>query len=278
MAKLRTEQNNSIDSRFSGKYFTGLVKYIIPQFICLSLIAVLSGSLSGVPLAFADSLEQARTAYTAGQFMEAAELAEAAGTSEAYALGSASLTAYGRFLAADEQKEVIFERAIEFAAKAIRIDPANADAYLQATRALGEYARRIGRAKVLNENIVAQMREHLEMALSIEENSASLHHSMARWHAELISRLGSFMANLLFEAKKKDAIYHLNRSIELEPKSKEVFYGLANGMLAISERKNHETARNLLQSAIDLQITDAYSEFIHQEAVDRLATLTQTEK
>ena len=229
--------------------------------------------------AIATPLDQARTAYAQGRFVEAAELAEAMGTSESYALGAASLTAYGRFVITnDDDKVMIFERAIELANKAIESDPNNADAHLQLTRALGRYTRNIGRIRALNENIVERTREHLETALSIDEQSASLHHSMGRWHVGLTARMGSIAANLMFGGNKKDAAFHFNRALQLGPKDKEVYYGIAIGMLALSKRKYRETAQDLLQKAIELPIQDAYGQFIDDLAVARLAKLIDTGK
>ncbi len=245
----------------------------------LFLTAAAAGALFMLQSAVAGSLEQVQAAYADGQFLEAADLAEAAGSSEACALGVSALTAYGRFAAADDAKETIFERAVELAAKAVELDPTNANAHLQLARALGWYAENIGRMRALNEKIADRTLEHLETALSIDANSALIHHSMARWHVELIDRMGAFSANLLFGANKQDAAFHFNRSMMLAgPKDKEVHYGLAVGMLDLSPRKYRDTAQRLLQQAIDLPIEDAYSEFIHQAAVERFAELTETGK
>ena len=90
-------------------------------------------------LASADTrfFDEARAAYAAGWFAEAAGIAESLQTAEGYALAAESLTIHAHHIAADGEREALLERAIGLAEKAVDSDPGNADAYLQMARAMG---------------------------------------------------------------------------------------------------------------------------------------------
>ena len=61
----------------------------------------------------AESMEDAKAAFAEGRFADAAVIAEAAGTSEGYALAARSLAVYGHYAAPEEEKKELFERALQ---------------------------------------------------------------------------------------------------------------------------------------------------------------------
>ena len=64
-------------------------------------------------------------------------IAEAAGTSEGYALAARSLAVYGHYAAPEEDRKGLFERALRLGEEAVRADTANPQAYFQSGHALG---------------------------------------------------------------------------------------------------------------------------------------------
>ncbi len=107
---------------------------------CLALVHAL-------PLAGANgaqSIDEARAAYTEGRFTDAALIGETLGTSQGFALAAKSLTIHAYFIAGDSEKKALFERAVDLARKAVSSDSGNADAHLQLARAIGRLAQMVG--------------------------------------------------------------------------------------------------------------------------------------
>ena len=77
--------------------------------------AALSASVTGAP----ESIEAAWAAFDDGRFLEAAEMAEALGTAEALTLANFSLVNHGYYIAGDDEKQAVFERAMELGEKAV---------------------------------------------------------------------------------------------------------------------------------------------------------------
>ena len=101
----------------------------------------------------AQSIEEARTEYAEGRFVEAANLAQGLATSEGYALAADSLAIYGSYIVPDSDKADLFRRATELAREAIRLDAANPEAHLQLAHAMGRRAQAIGVLEALNEGL-----------------------------------------------------------------------------------------------------------------------------
>ena len=91
----------------------------------LARLAAVGGLVLLAASADAESLDEARTAFAEGRFIEAAGIAEAAGTSEGYALEARSLAVYGHYAAPEEERKGLFERALQLGEEAVRADTAN---------------------------------------------------------------------------------------------------------------------------------------------------------
>ena len=140
----------------------------------------------------AQSIDEARAAYAEGRFADAARIGETLGTSQGFALAAESLTIHAHFIAADGEKEALFERAIGLARKAVRSDSGNANAHLQLARAIGRHAQTIGSFEAANQGYAEKIREATENALRANPEMVSAHLSLGRWHAELVGTVGSF--------------------------------------------------------------------------------------
>ena len=220
----------------------------------------------------AQSIEEARSVYAEGRFMEAVDLAQVLDTSEGYALAANSLAIYGYYIAPDGEKAGLFRRAIEFAQKAIRLDSANPEAHLQLAHAMGRHAQVIGTLKALNEGYASQVRDAVQEALRLDQDMATAHLSLGAWHAGAVSK-GGFVAGLLYGANEEDALAHFERALELAPQEKIVFLEYALGLLSLDAIGNREQALDLLKRAIPLPQKDAHDRIIHRKAVEQLATL-----
>lgn len=220
----------------------------------------------------AESIEKARSVYAEGRFTEAAELARGLDTSEGYAFAANSLAIYGYYIAPDSEKEDLFRRAVELARKAIRLDAANPEAYLQLAHALGRRAQVTGILMALKEGYASQVRDAVQEVLRLAPDMAAAHLSFAAWHAGAISN-GGFFASLFYGANEEEALTHFEWALELAPQEKIVLLEYAHGLLGLDAIGNREQARGLLERAIRLPQKDALDRIIHRKAVEQLATL-----
>ena len=235
---------------------------------CLTIVCMFAPA----GIAGAQSIDEARTAYTEGRFTEAADLARVLDTSEAYALAANSLAIYGYYMAPDGEKAGLFGRAVEFARKAIRLDAANPEAHLQLAHAMGRRVQVIGILKALKEGYASQVRDAVQEALRLDPDMAAAHLSLGAWHAGAVSN-GGFVAGLLYGANEEDALAHFERALELAPREKIVFLEYALGLLSLDAIGNREQAHDLLERAIPLPQKDAHDRIIHRKAVEQLAAL-----
>lgn len=220
----------------------------------------------------AQSIEAARSAQDEGRYVEAAELAEALGTSDGYALAAESLAIHGYYIAVETDREALFNRAMGLAEEAVRADPSSPEAHLQSAHAMGRYAQTIGPAKAISRGYVSKIRKSLEEALALDPEMAAAHLSLATWHAEAIAGAG-LVARLTFGASKKRALSHYEKARLLAPEETVVYVEYANGLLHLSRKKNRERARELLARAIETPPKDAFDRLLHERAAAKLASL-----
>ena len=95
----------------------------------LSRLIIVFGFLSAS--AAAESIEAARAAFSEGEYVKAAELGEALGTASGHALAAEALAIYAHYLAEQEDKAPLLQRAMRLAETAIELDPGSAEAHLQ---------------------------------------------------------------------------------------------------------------------------------------------------
>ena len=226
-----------------------------------------------VATAEAQSIDAARTAYIEGRFMEAAELAESLGTSEGFALASKSVTIQAYYISPDDEKDALFERALALAQEAVRSDPDDPEAHIQLSHVMGRHGQTIGVMESATKGYADRIRDTVENALRLSPEMPEAHLSMGMWHSEVVSTLGSFMADMMFGADEDDAIEFYERALEGAPEEKIVPLEYAIGLLDLDDDEYREQARRLLQRAIELPAKDAYDDLIHQKAVETLAAL-----
>lgn len=222
--------------------------------------------------AAAQSMEEMRAVYAQGRFVEAAELGVALKTSESYALAAQSLTMQGHFSAKGEAKKALFQRAVELAEQAVRLDAANPEAHIQLAHTTGRYAQSLGFLQAVAGGYATKVRESIEEALRLDPDKPSAHLSMASWHAEVVNAAGA-MAGFLYGATEKKARGHYERTLELVPDAKVVCVEYAFGLLLMDEERNREEARRLLRRAVEKPSKDAVDRFYQKQAASRLKAL-----
>lgn len=220
----------------------------------------------------ADGLAAAEEAYAEGRFLESADLAEALGTSEGHALAAMCVAFQAEYLAAEDEKPALVERALALADEAIRLDPDNADAYLQSARALGLHADVIGNLKAVRQGLGGKSRELVLAALERAPDAAEAHLGVAGWHADIVA--AGFIARAMFkDASKEDAVKHFERALELGPDSKLVRLEYARRLPKLDRKGGRERARALLAEAAAFPVGDFHDGLVHEDVLRELAAL-----
>lgn len=226
--------------------------------------------LSGV--AKAQTLGQARAAYAEGRFVKAAELGAALKTSEGYALAAQSLAIHGHFFGEGDEKTALFQRGVELAQEAVRLDAAYPEAHVQLAHVTGRHGQALGFLQAVAGGYATRVRESIEEALRLNPDMPAAHLSLATWHAEIVNAAGP-MAGFLYGASARKARQLYHRTLELVPDAKVVYVEYAFGLLLMDEDGNREEARGLLERALGKPSKDAVDRLYHEQATARLAAL-----
>lgn len=219
-----------------------------------------------------DGLAAAEEACAEGRFLESAGLAEALGTSDGHALAAMCLAFQAEYLAAQDEKPALVARALALADEAIRLDPDNANAYLQSARALGLHAGIIGNLRAVRQGLGGKSRELVSAALARAPDAPEAHLGVARWHADIVA--AGLVARAMFkDASREDAVRHFERALELGGGSKRVRLEYARRLPKLDRGGGRERARALLSEAAALPVGDFYDGLVHQAVLKELASL-----
>ena len=221
----------------------------------------------------AQSIDTAHSAYTKGHFLAAADLAEALGTSEGHALAAKSLTIHAYYIAKEQEKDVLFERATLLAQRAVQTDPKNPEAHMQLSHVMGRHAQNMGIIEAATAGYGEKIRDAINDALRISPDMPEAYLSLGMWHAEMVSTLGSFMGGILYSASEEDALSNFELAMRRAPDEKLVPFEYALGLLNMDDHDYREKARRLLVRAIEMPGKDAYDAIIHQRAIGWLARI-----
>ena len=222
--------------------------------------------------AAAESIEAARAAFSAGEYVEAADLGEALGTASGHALAAEALAIYAHYVAEEEAKAPLLQRAMRSAETAVELDPDSAEAHLQLAHATGRYSQLFAPMKAMQEGYPKSVRASIERAVELDPGHFGAHLSLASWHAEAISK-GGMMARALLGANKKTALTHFEQAMALAPDRNIVLIEYAAGLLMLERRKGRSRARDMLVRGIELPPQDAFQRILRDLAVERLAAL-----
>ena len=253
-----------------GNVSTAAAAVILGPFIRLAVLGSILFVAAGL---HAQSMADAKAAFTAGRYLDAAGLAEAVGTSAGYALAAQSLAVYGYYVAPEEDRTGLFERAMRLGEEAVRADPGNADAYFQSAHAMGRYAQGIGTMKALREGLGGKTRAMMDAALAIDPDMVEAHVALAAWHADVVAKAGRLVARAMYGATRREAIDQFERTLELAPHSNVALLEYARRLPALDREAGRERALELLSKAVELPVRDVYDGFIHQRVVAELAAI-----
>ncbi len=225
------------------------------------------------PGANAQSIEDANAAYTEGRFVEAADMGEALGTSDGYALAAKSMAVYAHYEASDEEFSEAVERAIRMGEEAIAADPNNPDAHYQSAHAVGRYAQRVGAFTALREGLAGKIRELLEATLALDPDYVDAMLALGGWHADIAAE--GFVARTMYGGSEDEAVTLFERALELAPESRLVLHAYGIRLQRLDKERGTERAREMLERALALPLGDAYDDYVYLDVLDGLDALNE---
>ena len=235
--------------------------------MALALAAV---TLLGAASLQADALADARAAFDAGRFLEAAEQAANVGSAEGLVLASWALRVHGAYQAAPEGQQEHFEQAMQHAQAAIELARDDPWTHLESSSAIGRYAQTIGIGQALTGGYGGKMRDALHRALELDPDHAFAHLALGSWHANVVDRTGALVGRMTFGATRKKAMEHLERALALAPDDQAVLLESGTALLVIDADKHRERALELLTAAAAVPPGNAYETLLHGDALERL--------
>lgn len=219
--------------------------------------------------ASAQSIDDARTAFAAGRFLEAAGLAEALGTSESYALAAKSLAIHAHYVATDEERKEVIDRAIRAGEDAVLADSANPEALYQSAHAYGRFAQHNGRVTVLRKGVMGKIRDLLETAIALDPGFADAILALGGWHADVAD--AGRMARWMYGGNREKAAQLFERALGMMPDSRVALYEFAARLPKLDKEGGRERAQELLERAAGLPVRDVYDRFIQEIVLEELA-------
>lgn len=223
--------------------------------------------------AAAQSIDDANAAYTEGRFVEAADMGEALGTSDGYALAAKSMAVYAHYEASDEEFSEAIERAIRMGEEAIAADPNNPDAHYQSAHAVGRYAQRVGAFTALREGLAGKIRDLLEATLALDPDYVDAMLALGGWHADIAAE--GFVARTMYGGSEEEAVTLFERALELAPESRIVLHAYGIRLQRLDKERGTERAREMLERALALPLGDAYDDYVYLDVLDGLDALNE---
>lgn len=214
-------------------------KYI---FFILWLMLAQAGS------AYADELDAARAAFTAGDFLNAARLAREGESADAYALAARAELAQGEFYAAPEDRRTLFADAEADARRAVALAPDRAEGHLYLAVALGFIGRLDGNIAAHFAGLAHDARSHIDRALALDPDNAWGHALDGGWNLEIV-RGGGLIGETIYGASFDKGIAAYRRALELEPDNAAIAYQFSLQLLSTNAATyRDETYRALVRA------------------------------
>ena len=233
-------------------------------FFLVTAFSPLSNSMAS------EVMEEARSLAAAGNFQEASILAAGNGDAEGFAFAAASLAVYAYEIAVELEKQELFAKSIEYARRAVELDPNFSEAYLQLARTLGRYAQTLGTMTALSEGYAEQIRAAIDKAIELDPKNYQAYLSLGAWHSEII--FAGFMAWLLYGADEEESLNAYSKALDIAPNDNNVHYQYAVGLLKLDDN-NIEQALHHLNLAVQLPVGDAYQRIVREKAAEMLNDL-----
>jgi len=227
--------------------------------VCAALLAEPAAALAEAPR------DTAARAFESGAFLTAAAAAESSGGAGGLTLAARALLAACVAGPAEENVDLLIDRAIVAARTALERDPKSVEARLNLALGLGLKGRRTGRMEAFRKGYAATGKRLIEDAMIMEPNNAWANALMGGWSLEVMRRGGKIGAKL-YGASFEEGVAYFERARVLAPQDPAIamLYGAA--LLELDPKRFAEDARAQFEAAAAGQPRDALGRTMRREA------------
>lgn len=205
----------------------------------------------------ASQLQEGWRAFHRGDFQQAFEAGDAAGTLGT-SLACKAMGIHANYLIEDEKEKLKrFEATAARAEAAQVLLPKEAGVFYFHAFALGRYSQLISIAKALSQGLAGKVRASLDNTLKLAPKHAEAHTAMALYHAEVVSKVGGMIAGLTYGAKAATAEEHLKTALKLTPDSPIAHIENGNALMLLYGSKKEDEAAACYAKAIKIKPRDA---------------------
>ena len=205
-----------------------------------------------------DALSPRRTASEAfddGRYAEAARIAVATDTADAYALAARAVLAEAMCAGVQPSDEVLMQ-AEALAGLALERDPHHIEGRLQLAIALSLRVRPMSKLEAWRTGLGEEARDLAESVIMDEPANAYAHGFLAVWHVEVVRRGGGFGASMM-GASKDDAFAHYELAAALAPQDAGLHWQMARALAALDPARYRDEIDLALARAIAADDTTA---------------------
>jgi tetratricopeptide (TPR) repeat protein len=224
------------------------------------------------PLPTDDRVLGAWALFHRGEFQHAAELGLQAGLA-GITVTSKATCVYANYLESREKVRLrLFLDTADRAAELAASEPDNANAFYWQAYALGRYSQGISVAKALAQGVGGKIKSALEKTISLQPRHADAHVTLGAFHAEVIDKVGTLIANMTYGAKRETSLNLFEKALSLTPKSAIARIEFANALIILDGDKRLADANRYYEQAAATRPLDAAERLDVEVAQTELAS------
>ncbi len=217
-------------------------------------------TLSLSSFAFAASLADANTAFAKGDVANTLSISLSLNNASGLIM-AAKVTTYGAVLLPENQREAAYDKATDYARRALAVEPNNAEAHMELARALGRGAQFKGILQSLG--IAGEVRSELETTIRLDPKIAAAYVALGLWHAEV---------PLIAGGRNSEVEPNILKAITLEPNTVIHRMEYANALMKVSQR-NKKRAIAQLEIGVKFTPKDFWEKLDLENAKKLLASM-----
>jgi len=226
-------------------------------------VAVLPALLANA--AFAAIPQKAETAYIAGDFVNAAAIAETEGSAEALAFAARARIADAIMRDGAYCKPCLVT-AETIAQNAIDRDPTLAEGYIQLAIALGFRGRLIPLLDARTERLPERGRKAIDKALTLAPRNPWALAANGAWNLEIVNRAGPVLAGVTYGAGRSEGLKSFREALSADPDNLLLHFHYALAILALDVDDYRAEASAALEAGYKDARTDALTKFTRKRA------------
>ena len=207
-----------------------------------------------------------------GEFEKAAEAGLHAGQGGANVANKATCV-YAQYLEPREKnRQRLFLQVADRAAELAQAEPDNANAFYWQAYALGRYSQGISVAKALAQGVGGKIKAALESTIRLQPRHADAHVALGAFHAEVIDKVGTLIANMTYGAKKDTSLNLFAQALSLNPDSAIAKIEYANALVILEGENRMAEATEYYKQAAAMKALDAAQHLDVEMAQTELAS------